>query len=98
MQKSKSSFITVVRHFHALLALTTGTIFAALLIPLGLRLLMTVPAVEDASTSQIFQLFSSLSFTESALLCLIPCAILNMPFAYAAYRRGREEMGVTRQV
>jgi hypothetical protein len=96
MQKSKLSFITVVRHFHALLAVMTGTIFAALLIPLGLRLLIEAPMSEEASANQLFQFISSLSFGQSALLCLIPCAILNMPFAYAAYRRGRDEMGVTR--
>ena len=101
MRKKSHRFLEVVKHFHTLLAVMTGTVVAALLVPLLCRLVaMRIPEAEFISrflaggesnpTAGAFHYLYSLSILQGAGLCLIPCAIVNMPFIYAAYRKGCE--------
>jgi hypothetical protein len=102
VRNKSQRFVQVVRHFHSLLALMTGTVVAALLIPLLCRLVaLRFPETEfvahfltgdDSSpAASMLHYLYGLSFLQGAAFCLVFCFIVNMPFAYAAYRRGCEE-------
>lgn len=100
-EKSKPSVLAIAKHFHALLVVMAGTIVAALVLPLLLRFVqIALPEAEfsarfltDGEGNALATLFHAtyaLGFFTLAAWALLPCVFLNLPLAFAAYRRGRE--------
>lgn len=102
MSKSPSKFVTVVKHFHRLLALMAGTIAGALLVPLFCHFIAEqIPEADfiarfilggDSSPkAELVHLLYNLSFLQGFGLSLVACIPLIAPLALSTYQSAKED-------
>jgi hypothetical protein len=100
MSKSPSRFVTVIKHFHRLLALMAGAITVALLVPLFCHLIAEqIPEADfiarfimggDSSPkADLVHLLYNLTFLQGFGLSLVAGIPLIAPLAYSAYQSAK---------